>query len=332
MIAVCDNLQDELGCSDATHYYCDDNKRFISRQQLFDGIYDCDDFSDECDLSNTGVSSATHLIRYEILLIFLWMMMFFSVVGNAIVIFETLKKLCATRRRLRSAVNHVSICNKIMVLNLAMSDFLMGIYLFIIAAKSAEFSGDYCRHSQAWLRSSLCELAGILALISSEASVFLMVLMTSFRLYGVTNPFQAKNFRCGIIWLAAGFIWVLSVLFAIIPIFPSLKFNFAGAILINHPYGTNMLTIPDLLRLTSNANRLPGINFSIPEPTVLNLQSFCKLFESGSMPTYCYNQTKADVFGYYGNDGVCLSRLVSILCLIYYCFHLFLKCLNHLML
>ena len=315
MEAVCDNLQDELGCSDATHYYCDDNKTFISRSQVFDGIYDCNDFSDECDFSNTSVSSPTHLIRYPFLYIFLWILMFLSVVGNGIVIVGTLKQFYATRRRFHS-MNRVGVCNKIMILNLAVSDFLMGIYLFVIAVKSAEFSGNYCRHSQAWLQSSLCEFAGILALISSEASVFLMVLMTSYRLYGVTNPFRAEKLRCKIIYFATGFIWFLSILFAIVPIFPSLKLSFASAILVSHPYGTNMLTIPHLLRLTSNANRLPGINFTIREPTVLNLQSFCELFERGSMPSYCYNQTEVGdyVFGYYGDDGVCLPRLVSILC------------------
>lgn len=44
--------------------------------------------------------------------------------------------------------------------NLSLSDFLMGIYLFIIASYDASFRGAYIRHEYTWRRSWQCNLCG----------------------------------------------------------------------------------------------------------------------------------------------------------------------------
>jgi len=310
---ACDNsIEDELNCDKSTHFYCDNNTKFISLLQILDGINDCDDFTDECTFSKPSVSSTTQLVSNDGLRACLWIFMLLSLVGNGIVIGRTIYELLnATRRRLHYSISRVGVCNKIMILNLAASDFLMGIYLLIIAIKSAEFSGNYCREQQNWLLSNSCAFAGILAVISSEASAFLMVLMTSYRLYGVTNPFRAEKLRCKIIYFATGFVWILSLLLAIIPVFPSLKTNFASAMIVNHPYKTGMLTMTQLSDLFMRANRLPGLNSYFPKPSALDFQTFCDLFaNSSSMPSFCINLNDIDnkIQGYYGSDGVCLPR------------------------
>ena len=311
-MAACGNIADELGCNTSTHFYCDDYTLFVSRRKLFDGINDCNDFTDECNITDTSVSSQTHLVGSDPLRICLWILMLLSLIGNGIVIGRTVKELLiALRRRLHCSINRVGVCNKIMILNLAVSDFLMGIYLLIIAIKNAEFSGSYCREQRQWLLSSSCAFAGILAVISSEASAFLMVLMTSYRLYGVTNPFRAEKLRCKIIYFATGVVWVVSLLLAIIPIFPSLRLKFASAIVVDHPYRTNILTITSMSQLIRKANRLPGSNLRIPEPSTLDIQTFCSLFVNRSLPSYCDNLNAFDenyIQGFYASDGVCLPR------------------------
>ena len=235
--------------------------------------------------------------------------MLLSLSGNGIVICKTILDLYnAVYRRLHCSINRVGVCNKIMILNLAISDFLMGIYLFIIAVKSVEFSGRYCEVRQDWLMSSTCSFAGILAVVSSEASVLLMVLMTSYRLYGFTNPFNAEKLGSKIIYFATGIIWIFSLLLGIIPV---LQTNFASTLFVNQPYGSNSFTISDLSNIFKKAKRLPVLNNSISGPTDLSVSTFCNLFVSGvSMPDYCENPDEVmnATSGYYGSDGVCLPR------------------------
>jgi len=236
--------------------------------------------------------------------------MLLSLIGNGIVIVKTLIDLSnALRRRLHCTINRVGVCNKIMIVNLAIADFLMGLYLFIIAVKSVEFAGIYCRHQQMWLTSDTCSYSGILAVVSSQTSVLLMVLMTSYRLYGIANPFSAERIRGRMIYLATVLIWIISFVIAIIP--KNIQ-SFTSALFVNQPYGDNFLTMQELATsLIANANKLPGINQTIPDVSSLDIEAFCRLFPTNSsMPTYCANKELLQnyVVGYYGSDGVCLPR------------------------
>ena len=305
---------DELGCSDDTHFYCDGNETFIPQSLIFDGNFDCKDFTDECGLSSTSVSTPTHLIGNVVLQIFLWIQMLLSIIGNGMVTAKTGVELYnALRRRLHN-INRVGVCNKVMILNLAVSDFLMGCYLLLIIVKSLQFSGKYCSESIRWLKGNGCAFAGVLAVVSSQTSVMLMVLITTYRLYCIKNPFRAEKIRDRMVYFATIIIWLISLLLATVPLFPSLKNKFATALVIIQPYGSNRLSIQQLRSLTKTANQLPGLNLSIPEESELSVRTFCNLFINGkTMPSYCDNQTSADdnVIGYYGSDGVCLPRFVG---------------------
>ena len=303
-------MEDELNCSSSTHFYCDGNTKFIPQWHRFDGSFDCDDFSDECVISDSSVSSPAHLIRSGFLNVCLWIIMVLSLIGNGIVIIRTLMDLYnALRRRLPCTINRVGVCNKIMIVNLAIADFLMGVYLLIIAVKSVEFSGFYCRQRQAWRTSYLCSSAGVLAVISSQTSVLLMVLMTSYRLYGIANPFSAERIRGRMIYLATVVIWIVSFVIAVIPTVSTLDRSFVTSIFVIQPYGENILTVNALSDLITNANKLPGQNRAIPFRSSLDIEGFCSLFSNGkSLPAFCDNSTLENSIGYYGSDGVCLPR------------------------
>ena len=303
---------DELNCPENTHFYCDENQKFIPQWQRFDGIFDCADFSDECNSSGRSISSSRELIKNVPLRVCLWILMLLSLIGNGIVICRTLIDLSnAVQRRLHCSINRVGVCNKIMILNLAISDFLMGIYLFIIAIKSVELSGRYCQLRQEWLTGYQCAFAGVLAVISSETSVFLMVLMTSYRLYGITSPFRAERIRGREIFLATVIIWILSLFLGTIPVFPSLQANFASSVFLSQPYSGNLLTRSDVSQIFNKVDSLPGVNSSIPDVSELSVSTFCNLFVNReSLPDYCDNPDKLKnvTAGYYGSDGVCLPR------------------------
>lgn len=78
-----------------------------------------------------------------------WIMASIAVVGNLLVL--------AGRYfyKSRSNVEH-----SLYLRHLAASDFLMGIYLTLIACADISFRGQYIRHEESWRHSELCAFAG----------------------------------------------------------------------------------------------------------------------------------------------------------------------------
>ena len=239
--------------------------------------------------------------------------MIFSLTGNTVVLIKTFFELHHVLcRRSYSSINRVGICNKIMIVHLAISDSLIGIYLFLIIIKTLQFSGNYCAKQLSWLQGAECTFLGVLTVISCQSSILIMLLMTSYRLYGVTNSFRAEKISGKMICCASFTIWMIAILLAVISLFPTLKLAFSSKILIHQPYvSSNLLTLTDLVSLFKAANRLPRIRNSFPIPTQLTTETFCKLFKkSKSLPEYCSlnRQYISNTTGYYASDGVCIPR------------------------
>ena len=92
-----------------------------------------------------------------------------------------------TLNRNRKRVNDLASlrANHILVLNLAVADMLMGIYLLSVGINYERLKGSYCKEELLWRGSSVCTWMGITALISCEASLLMLVLLTSVRLYTI---------------------------------------------------------------------------------------------------------------------------------------------------
>ena len=75
--------------------------------------------------------------------------------------------------------------NRILVVNLAAADLLMGIYLVMLGWAGAAYDGVFCAYRFLWLSSSTCSTMGILVVVSSQVSVLTLVLLTSVRLYSI---------------------------------------------------------------------------------------------------------------------------------------------------
>ena len=80
-----------------------------------------------------------------------------------------------------------------LILNLALADFLMGIYLIMFGAAGAKFEGDFCVQEFVWRSGVACQAMGALVVISSETSVLTMVLLASVRLFVVL---KASEMSC----------------------------------------------------------------------------------------------------------------------------------------
>ena len=75
-------------------------------------------------------------------------------------------------RCVKEKSNHHS---SVLIINLSISDFLIGVYLVIIASIDQWYRGEYIMYEEEWRTSFSCRFAGMIAILSSEMSVFTMV-------------------------------------------------------------------------------------------------------------------------------------------------------------
>ena len=75
--------------------------------------------------------------------------------------------------------------NHILVMNLALADLLMGVYLLAVGIAYEKLNGSYCKEELSWRGSSVCTWMGVTALVSIQASVLTLVVLTSCRLYTI---------------------------------------------------------------------------------------------------------------------------------------------------
>uniref|UniRef100_A0A8W8KR10 Plasminogen n=1 Tax=Magallana gigas TaxID=29159 RepID=A0A8W8KR10_MAGGI len=138
----------------------------------------------------------------------IWYIALFSVVGNAYVIYYRIQE------GMKSNASH-----GIFVLHLSVSDFLMGVYLFIIAIADLEYRNVYGFNDGEWRYSTTCTIAGLLATTSSEASVIFICLITIERYIVLKHPFSAGFVKKRRVILSISFVaWLIAILFSVIPV------------------------------------------------------------------------------------------------------------------
>ena len=101
--------------------------------------------------------------------------------------------------------------------NLAMSDLLMGIYMLIIASADIYFGDYFPMQSEAWRSGITCRIAGALSILSSEASVFFVTLISVDRLMSVKYPYSKRKFTKQSVSMTICLVWILSVALGIVP-------------------------------------------------------------------------------------------------------------------
>ena len=116
----------------------------------------------------------------------------------------------------RGSLSLIEKTNLTLILNLNIADFLTSIYLLFIGSTAIKYSGVYCKFYLAWRTSLQCTIIGSIAVLSAEASLLVLTLMTTQRLYSACHPF---NNGIGMRWIAMGIVvvWILSILTAIMP-------------------------------------------------------------------------------------------------------------------
>ena len=157
-------------------------------------------------------------------------MLLFTLLGNALVLVT------------RFFMEDKNVAQKFLIMSLGASDVLMGIYLTIIAIKDETWRGAYFHHDHEWRPSVGCRVAGVLALMSSQASLLTLVFITYDRFRTITNVMQLRKLGARSVCAILATIWLTSFALAVAPAVVRPYFNDDeddGTF-----YGTNTLCLP----------------------------------------------------------------------------------------
>ena len=152
----------------------------------------------------SGYFTCDRLLAEKAGMIIMFVLGFCAIFGNAGVLF---KKLIEKRE------NKVQ---SLLIFNLAMSDLLMGIYMIIIASVDVYYGNYFPINSETWRKSNLCRSAGAIAIISSEASVIFITLLSIDRFIGIRYPYTLHKLRVKSTCLTALVTWIFTLIIGVI--------------------------------------------------------------------------------------------------------------------
>ncbi|CAH3156538.1 unnamed protein product [Pocillopora meandrina] len=130
----------------------------------------------------------------------------------------------------------------IMLIHLAGSDGLMGVYLLTIGVVDAIWAGEYYLHNYYWRSSLTCQVTGAIAVLSSEVSVMTICLLSADRMKNVLFPYRGKSLTLKVTHLLCFLIWIVGGIIAFIP---TVGFDYFGSRQKGHHfYGRSVVCLP----------------------------------------------------------------------------------------
>nr|XP_039249024.1 uncharacterized protein LOC120326749 isoform X1 [Styela clava] len=304
-IAECDDQSDEMDCNKdgvVTHFYCNDegSTLFIPIEQKCDRRKDCKEGSDECaNCEINPFSSDEKLIKSRVLVGFLWIIGLMSTFGNTAIIFHQIIHIY----KIRKTTNQVALKNRVLVLNLACADLLTGIYLIALGIKDAQVE-KYCLADQEWRSSSTCSALGAIAVIGTQASVMILLIMTSYRLYLVIKPFKRQ--KMSMVILSVIISWAIAILLGTAPLIYSAKEYFVSCVWFRSHRYLGYACKADMIEFTERLIAFEGPD-RLFSKAVGSEYTWDSMIEAQKVLNSSYEPER--YFGYYSAHSVCLPRL-----------------------
>ena len=203
-----------------------------------------------------GFSSCDELLKNKVLKYSIWVLGVMAFIGNLVVMLW---------RVVAKDSNQV---NSFLLTNLAAADFLMGVYLLIIAYKDTAWQGVYFKHDILWRASDLCVFAGVISTISSEVSVLTLSLITFDRMICILFPFRFRRISMKKATVIMMFVWLLGCAISVAPLFKNDYFyDYVNNV---HFFGRSAVCLPFQL----SSDRPAGWEYSVCIFIFLNGFSF----------------------------------------------------------
>ena len=201
-------------------------------------------------------SSCADLMKNKALQVCVWILGVSACLGNFFVII------------LRLVVTEDNKVHSFFLTNLAVSDFLMGVYMLIIASKDAQWQGQYFKHDISWRSSFMCKFVGAVSMLSSEVSVLILTLITLDRFVCIVFPLSFRRIHRKGANIIMCLVWGFGLLISVIPTF-GLDYFYDEKRSTGY-YGRSAVCLP----LQLSAEKLAGWEYSVAIFIVLNFVSF----------------------------------------------------------
>ena len=293
---------DELKCPQ--RFECNAKEKVsIDVQNQCDMTADCDDESDEtsCPMpftSGRAFSNAFYMIESKPIEAAFWLSGFAVVFGNTYVIFTTITFLKKNKKINGIKFQHV------IILNISIADFIMGIYLLVIGSFSAFYSGYYGEVDREWRSSIKCSIIGSLAVISSETSCFLMVVLTAFRLRNITNAMESLTSSWRAWKVSIGMAWLSAIIISFIPLLDATSEYFIHSFSFSTAFHNGTLNATSLRQFACRVAALHNTTILLQH----NSNRFLSAKQFVNTKSNLPSNASVDFFGYYGATSICMPR------------------------
>ncbi|XP_033735692.1 follicle-stimulating hormone receptor-like [Pecten maximus] len=161
----------------------------------------------DCTPTPDAFNPCEDVMGYEWLRIFVWFVVMAAIFGNIVVLLV----LASSKRKMTVP--------KFLMCNLAFADFLMGIYLLLLASIDVHTLGEYFNYAILWQNEGGCQTAGFLTVFSSELSIFTLTVITLERWYAISHAIHLTKrlkLRQAVCVMAAG--WLYAIIMSMLPL------------------------------------------------------------------------------------------------------------------
>ena len=168
----------------------------------------------KCDGDNQNkFSSCKDMMKYSSIRAFLWLLGILAFCGNLTVLIW------------RAMVRDNNRVQSILLSNLAMADFLMGVYMLILAVLDTMWKGEYFKHDVWWRNSLWCRIVGAISMLSSEVSVAMLTITTADRLICVVFALKFDKLTVKGAYIICLCVWVVGIVISVLPLTGIAYFN-----------------------------------------------------------------------------------------------------------
>ncbi|KAJ8018936.1 hypothetical protein HOLleu_42785 [Holothuria leucospilota] len=148
------------------------------------------------------------MIPNNILRVSLWVVCLFSLTANVIVIAgRTKSKIPGIREKFTTTVSKIQ---NTFLINLAIADCLMGVYLSGIGIADAAFGKDYFLSALGWRSGKACKGIGFIGFSANVASILILTFVSVERFCTIVFPFGKDLFRSKLTAIICVATWVTS--------------------------------------------------------------------------------------------------------------------------
>ncbi|KAL4238995.1 hypothetical protein ACF0H5_003699 [Mactra antiquata] len=121
------------------------------------------------------------VMGYVWLRVTVWFVLLAALLGNSVVLIV----LISSRGKFTVP--------KFLMCNLAFADFIMGVYLILLASIDIHTLGEYFNYAIKWQNEGGCQAAGFLSVFSSELSIFTLTILTLERWYAISHAIHLNK-------------------------------------------------------------------------------------------------------------------------------------------